>query len=478
MGSPNISFESIPSSIRKPGVYAEFNTKLAAGTLPSNLQRVLLIGQRLAAGTVAELVPTPVFSDAEAATYFGRGSMAHLMAKAAIKANPYLDLTVCALDDSDTGVAASGTVTIAGPATGSGSLVVYVGAQRIEIGIASAATATEIGAALVAELDKYPDLPATGSNNAGVVTFTARNKGTLGNAIALSASVAAAGVTAVVVAMASGAVDPVLASALAPIAPSQFHVIVSPYNDATSYAALKAHLETVSGAIEQRSGIAVMAFTAALASATTLGGTLNYPRITLPFLRYTAASKAQSLPCELAAGCAAVIAGEEDPAKPLNTLEIRGIAVPAIADRLTRTEQESCLYNGVTPLEVGPGERVQFVRVISTYVENAAGVPDIALLDLTTIRTLDYVRKACRERLSLRFPREKLFAKTPTLVRTELLDVLLKLEELEIVEAVMDHIDGLIVERDSQDPNRINWKIPTDVVNGMHISAGRLDLLL
>jgi phage tail sheath gpL-like len=57
-------------------------------------------------------------------------------------------------------------------------------------------------------------------------------------------------------------------------------------------------------------------------------------------------------------------------------------------------------------------------------------VEDPSLLDITTTRTLDYVRRACRERVSLRFPRDKLSARTPDKVRSEILDVLYKLEEL------------------------------------------------
>jgi len=127
---------------------------------------------------------------------------------------------------------------------------------------------------------------------------------------------------------------------------------------------------------------------------------------------------------------------------------------------------------------VGPGEIVQIVRAISTYVHNAQSVDDISLLDITTIRTLDYVRKACRERIALRFPREKLSSKTPDKVRDQLLDVLHQLEDLEIVEEVAANVDGVIVERDIDDPNRLNAKIPVDVVNGLHVFAGRIDLLL
>ena len=63
-------------------------------------------------------------------------------------------------------------------------------------------------------------------------------------------------------------------------------------------------------------------------------------------------------------------------------------------------------------------------------------------------------------------------------VRSEILDVLFKLEELEIVEEVEANKDGVICERDSQDVNRLDAKIPVDIVNGLHVFAGRIDLLL
>jgi phage tail sheath gpL-like len=255
---------------------------------------------------------------------------------------------------------------------------------------------------------------------------------------------------------------------------TQYNIITVPFIDSTSVAALKTHLDNISGPMEERPGTGYIADDDALGTVTTLGGTtINSGRILLAYLRGT-----QSPAYEIAAAFAAVKASEEDPARPLNTLELTGIAAPPIASRLSRTEQESCLANGVTPLEVGPGEVVQIVRAISTYVKNAAGINDISLLDITTICTLDYVREAIRTRIALRFPREKLSSKTPDKVRDQIIDVLEQLEELEIVENVADNLDGVIVERDLQDPNRLDAKIPTDVVNGLHVFAGRIDLIL
>ena len=53
MASANVSFDNIPASIRKPGKYLEFNTKLAVRTLATNPQTVLIIAQKTADGTAA-----------------------------------------------------------------------------------------------------------------------------------------------------------------------------------------------------------------------------------------------------------------------------------------------------------------------------------------------------------------------------------------------------------------------------------------
>lgn len=479
MASPNISFDSIPATLRKPGKYFEYNTKLAVRTLPANRQRLLIVAQRLSTGSVAQKVPTQVFSDAEAAAYFGEGSIAHLMVRAAIKAYPYLDLSVCALDDSATNpVARAETLTLAGPATTSGVIALSVGNVVIEVGIATGDTAVEIATAIKAALDAgYPDLPFTVSQgtapNDHILTFTARNKGTVANQVDFAAEATASGVTAALAETTPGSVDPDIDDALEAVFAEDYTLIATPFNDQTSLTALRDHLDSVSGPMEQRPAVGIYGYDGVLADCTTLAGNINSGRILCAYLRGT-----KSPAYEIAAAMAAVMASEEDPARPLNTLELKKIAAPPVASRLSRTEQESLLYNGVTPLEVGPGEKVQIVRAITTYIHDPQGIDDVSLLDVTTIRTLDYVRKACRERIALRFPREKLSSKTPDKVRDQLLDVLYSLESLEIVEEVDANAAGLVVERDLQDVNRLDAKIPVDVVNGLHVFAGRIDLLL
>ena len=476
MASPNISFESIPSSIRKPGAYMEFNTRLAVRTLPSNKQRLLIFGQRMAAGTVAAGVATRVFSDADAGAFFGRGSQLHLMIKAAIQANRYVEITAVAADDAGSSARAVGSLTFAGTASNAGEITVYIGGEPTSVAVPAQTTAADAATSVMQALALQLDLPCTFAKDPGntsKVDCTAKNAGTVANGLRIDVAANVPGITVSVTQPTGGATNPDFAPLYAQMVAASDEILVVPFAIQAPLTALRTHIDSRSGAIEQRGCIGVYGITGTLSEATTLAGQLNAGRITGAFMPGCPTPSYM-----VAAAYAAVIASEEDPARPLNNLALTGVRPPALPSRLTRTEQEACLANGVTPLQVGPGEVVQIVRAVTTYTLNAAGALDISLLDLTTIRTLDYVRRSCRERIVLRFPRDKLSQRTPAKVRSELYDVLIKLEELEIVEAVENNKDGLIVERDSQDPNRLNARIPTDVVNGLHVFAGRIDLLL
>ncbi|AIK14267.1 Phage tail sheath protein [Pectobacterium atrosepticum] len=473
MASPNVEFYEIGSSIRKPGKYFEFNTRLAVRTLPSNQQKVLLVAQMLSSGTATPLNAVNVFSDEEAATLFGRGSMAHLMVAEAIGCNSYLQLQVIGVSDAGAATAATGTMTLTGTATASGTVSAFVGATRIDVAVSADDTAATVAAALNTAIGQKTALPVTASAAAGVVTLTAKNKGVAGNDITLRIASTAAGVIAAAASMMNGDVDPNIAPAFAAVFAAGHNIIVSPYATQTALTALRTYLDNVSGPLEQRGAIGVAGWHKSLSIGSTLSASINNGRITFGWHNGSVKT-----PAQIAAAYAAVIASEEDPARPLNTLAMNTLDVTALSARPGRNEQENALYNGLTPFEIGPGDNVQIVRAISTYTKNADGVDDVSLLDITTIRTLDYVRKACRERITLRFPRDKLSSRTPDRVRSELLDVLYKLEELEIIENVDAYKDQLIVERDSQDVNRLNARIPADIVNGLHVFAGRIDLLL
>lgn len=370
MASPNIEFYQIGSSIRKLGKYFEFNTRLAVRTLSGNQQNVLM----LESGSATPLQAVNVFSDEEAATLFGRGSMAHLMATEAIGCNSYLQLQIIGISDDSVATAASGKVTVTGTATASGALSLWVGTVRVDVAISANDTVATVAAALNTAIAQKTALPVTAAVAAGVVMLTAKNKGAAGNDIKLSAGSTATGIT--VAAMSGGGIDPDIAPALAAVFAAGHNIVVSPYATSAALTALRTHLDNVSGPLEQRGAIGVAGWPKSLSTGTTLVASINNGRITVGWHNGSVKTSAQ-----IAAAYAAVIASEEDPARPLNTLAMSTLDVTALADRPGRNEQENALYNGLTPFEVGSGDTVQIVRAIRTYTKNADGVDDVSLLE-------------------------------------------------------------------------------------------------
>jgi len=472
MASPNVYFASIPASIRKPGRYFELNTSLAVRNLPGNPQRILLIGQRLAAGTVSAGVPINIYSDTEAQTAFGVGSQLQLMVRRALAANPYALLTCCAIDDAAASIATVKTITLLAP-TRAGIVSATIGGVTVSAAVAATDTATTKATALAAAINAAPWLPFTATAALGVITLTARNKGGQGNTIGISSADSSLDTAPVVASVTAGTGDPSISATLTAVFAAGHNVIVLGNADATALAALKAHLDTVSGPMEQRGAIGVYAANGTLAASTTTAATVNAGRMYCVLV--PAAPESVS---DLAAVYGAVIASEEDPAMPLNTLPLPTITATPLASRLGRTEHEVALYNGVTPTETDQSGVVRIVRAISTYTTSVAGVADPALLDLSSIRIYDYLRLAIIQRMALRFPRAKLSSGTDERVWSEAYDVLLKCEELEIVRDVEANKDGLICEPDSQDSARLNLRLPMRVVPGLHVIAGAIYLLL
>lgn len=470
-----IQFDTIQNSTRKPGVYMEFNTRLAINTLPGNPQRMLIIGPMLESGTADPLTALPVYSDDEAAEFFGAGSLATNMVIAAIRANKYLQLDVIGLEDDAAGVAAGGTLEIAGTAGKSGTLSVWIAGEQVSVSVENGNQAEGIIRALVAAMEAKPNLLVTGAYDAEnkTLTFAARSKGQWGNDISLSASTTTTGLTLTVTPMAGGEIDPDIQPALDAVFAAGHDILACPFSTDIALASLKEHLTNTGSALEERGAVGCAGWTGSLGTGITLAYGANEGRISIPWYRGSV-----KLPAILAASYGAVVASEEDPARPLNGLPLVGMDIVGMKQRESRNEQESALYNGLTPIEVGPGNTVQIVRAISSYTVNQQGVEDPALLDITSIRTLDYTRKACRDRMVLRFPREKNSIRTPPKVRSELYDVLLKLDAAEILENVEANKDRLIVQKSGFDPNRCDSAIPADLVNGLHVIAGRIDMIL
>ncbi|MFZ7175231.1 phage tail sheath subtilisin-like domain-containing protein [[Pasteurella] aerogenes] len=469
----NVEFDLIPNSIRHPGVYTEYNTKNAISTLPTNEQEVLILAPMTKSASVKFTEAHRIYSDMQAAELFGEGSWAHLMARIAILNNPLIRLSVLGVSDNLAGVAATASVTLSGTATSQGVVTLMIGGStEFNIAVEKQEDATTLAARLSAVINANPSALASAEANEGVITLRAKNKGEIGNEIHLMVNHTVKDLTVNAVAFKGGKANADLADVLASIAGTQYHVIISPFSDVKNAQALRNHVNAVSSPVEKKPAVAVMGWRGTMSEGTTFAEQINDGRVTVGW--YKGALDSCAL---IAAGYGAIIAGEEDPARPLNTLEIKGLAVTAPTQKPLFSEANQALFHGLTPITV-VNYRVQIMRAITTYTKSKTNTDDPSLLDLTTIRTLDYTRKAIEQRLALRFPRAKLSQRTPPKVKSEILDVLMRLEDQEILENVLVNKDKLVVVRNGIDPNRLDCAIPADVVNGLHVVANRIDLIL
>lgn len=504
--SERVEFNEIPANIRIPGVYAEIDKSNASNMLPQELQKILIIGQKLGTGRIGALNPKPVFDTAEAALYFGYGSPCHLMVAAALKAYPYLDITVLALNDADAGVAAVGAFTLAGVATQAGVLTVYIGSQKIEIAVAKDDAAAAVAAALNAEIGNYKALPLTAAIDgvdAAKINLTSRNKGTCGNGIHLGTlrvskwgsltpviggSPASEdgpvtnvpGITLTRTQMTGGDGNPDIQDALDIAAGKRYNIIVSQFANQEALVALRDHLSFVSNALEQRPGIGVCGITGTVSGATTLAGQINDMRVQIAWLRYTGVTVRQSVSYEIAAAKAAQIAFTQSVriGMPEDDLELKGIAIPNVRDRLSAAEKQAALYNGLAYLYVGTGERLLIGRSISTYMTDVNGAPDPAFLDIGTIISADYAREAWVNDIKLKFQRKKKSKRVKEMLRTAIIAKAYQLEEAEILQDIDKWKDGIIVSDNLEDATRLDVEVPTAIVPGLHIIGLKLKIMV
>ena len=335
-----ISFDTIPGSIRVPGQYIEFNTRNAVQGLPQNPQSVLLLAPMLASGTHEPLTPVQLFSDAQAGDLFGRGSWAQLMVRQAFNNNAYLDLTVIGLPDHSAGVAATGSLKIDGTAQTAASISITIGGVAVAVAVSANQSAAEAVEKLAAAVNAAT-LPVSATAEQGSLKLTARSKGAIGNEISLACDMGTSGFSGSITAMTNGAQNADIAAALDKVAGKHYHIIVSPFSDAANAKALSQHITQVSNAIEQRGCIGVIAQRGTMPQGASLTAQLNDGRITCAW--YKGAAEACGI---IAAGYAAVLAFEEDPARPLNTLEIKGLNITPDAQWPLFNECNNALYNG------------------------------------------------------------------------------------------------------------------------------------
>lgn len=486
----SISFNHIPNSLRLPLVWAEVDAS-QAGTFANN-QRALVIGYKTAAGTMPADTPRRISSPSQAKTEAGRGGQLAAMLDAWFSNNAFDEVWAVAVDEPAAGTAATGTITVSGPATGSGFIALYIAGRRVNVAVTSGAAAAAVATAIAAAVNAALDLPVTAAAAAAVVTLTARWKGADGNGIdvrhsyrgTLGGEALPTGIGLAIVAMSGGAGNPDIADALAALGDEEFDTVVMPWTDSGTLDAVDAEWahDNDNGRwswLRQIYGHVYTARDGTVGELQTFGAARNGAHVTCFGYRGSPTPAWERAAMYAARAHRAIL---NDPARPLHTLPLTGMLPAAPELRFSKGEKNSLAFDGVSCGKETDDGQVAIETSLTMYQKNAYGLDDNAFLKVQTLATLAYVLRSMRFRITQKFPRHKLANDgtrfgpgqaivTPNSARAELVAHYRELEFRGLVENTDAFKANLIVERNADNPNRLDVLYPPDLVNQLDVFA-------
>lgn len=486
-----VPFSNIPSNLRVPLFYAEVDNSQA--NTGQQTQRALLIGQITADGSATPDLPVICSGKADAISKAGAGSMLAAEADAYIKADSFGEVWLLPLSDAVGAVAASGSINFTAAPTAAGVLSLYIAGQLVSVPLSATDTADTAATALAAAINADDDLPVTAAvdgTTISKVNVTAKNAGLAGNDIdlrvnyrgAANGEVTPAGLTFTITAMASGATNPTLTTALANLGDQPFDFIVCPYTDATSLDALKALLSDTDGRWSWASQVYGHVFAAnrgTYSGQTTFGVARNNQHETV--IGFNDSPSPNWVWAADLAGTAAV-ALRADPGRPLQTLKLSTALAPPLASRFTLSERNTLLFDGISTFTVAQDGTVQLENIITTYQKNSFGQADDSYLEIETMFLLMFVLRDLAGVVTSKYARMKLAADgtrfapgsaivTPNIIRADIIAEYQTLEYNGYVQNSQAFAQGLIVQKNATNPNRVDVLWPGTLIDQLRVFA-------
>jgi phage tail sheath gpL-like len=262
----------------------------------------------------------------------------------------------------------------------------------------------------------------------------------------------------------------------------EYDYVIHPYTDSTSLDAWQTEYNNTTGRWSYARQVYGHVYTAqrgSLSALTTAGGLRNDAHQTIaavdvdtpiPVWEYAAAY-----------GGANAVCLNADAGRPTQTTVLTGLLVPRPGKRFLLAERQSLLNYGMATSTVSGGV-LRVERAITTYQKNALGYADASYLDSEVLHQLTEVTRRLRSRITNKYPRHKLASDgtrfgagqaivTPSVIRGELLAEYALMELDGLVENAALFAKYLIVERNANNPNRLDVLLPPDLVNQLRIFA-------
>lgn len=485
-----ISLNEIPSDLRVPFIYVEFDDSQAIQGSSKMPHHVLVIAQKTGDGTGTALEPFEATNADQVRAKAGPGSIAHMIASRLFQ-NNRTTKTTFVLQDDEAGTASAHTITVTGTATAAGTIALMVGGVRVPVSVASGDTneeiATAINAALVADVDKLPFTSAVATN---VVTLTAKNVTTLGDQIDIRDSFyqgeeLPAGVSLAYLNSVNGTTDPDITEAWAVLGDTHYTVWVTASNDSSNISALKAELASRGEGMQMRGAISFVGKHDSHSNLLTYGSGINSGRVSICGVK-----SAPNSPWEWAAAVAGeyVESIKNDPGQQVTTLPLKGILPPADVDRFSVIEKDLLLHSGISTYSVDGGGVVRIQAQITTYLTNSLGAPSEALLYAEQPMLLEFLRYDFRASMQ-KYARHKLASDgtkfspgqkvmTEKLGMAESVNIARRWEADALIENADQFAKDVRVERPSGATERLDFFLPPDTINNFRIGGAQIAFLL
>lgn len=468
-----IGFQEIPQNLRVPLFFAELdNSRANSG---QQTQRTLIIGQQhTSTGTLAANQPVLAEGLNKVKARAGFGSQLALMLEWYRKRDRFGEVWLLPVTLA-TPTAATRTVTVTGAATEAGQIALYVGGQRVLVGVANGAAANAVASSIASAVNAASDLPMMSSVASNVVTLTAKNAGLLGNDLdarlnylgSAGGESTPLGLTLEIAAGTAGAGTPNLSTALANLGDMEFDFIVCPYNDTGSLNALRDFLAARWAWDKMLYGGAFSAFRGTLGEATTFGLTRNDPHVSI--MPFNGSPTPAMVWAANSAGAYAVSL-RADPGLPLHGLRLDVLA-PPIAQRFTIGERNVLLFGGLSTHTVGADGTVTTETIVTTYQRNPQGSTDDSYLYVERLYVLAAVIRDLKAFATSTFGRFKLASDgapvapgarivTPALIKDAILGRYRFLERQGLVQEYDTFAANLVVERNGTNRCRVDGLLP------------------
>jgi phage tail sheath gpL-like len=382
-----------------PGVAHKFDASNAIRNLRGMPRAVLLIGQASPPVVVNVNKRIRISTESDALGTLGEGTMLMEMWRGA-RANAALGLPidVIILADDETAEAATGKVTLlVDGAHASGELPLYIGGERIRVGVAVNDTDATLRTKLINAINAKAKLPLTAAAGvaAGEIALTCNWGGATGNQIDLRTirfqdDFIPQGVTVTITPMAGGAVNPDITPVIVAMKGYRATEIAMPFTDSTNIGLLEQEMEKRWEFDNMQDGQVVTAFRGTEGEVTTWLTPRNSP-----VFHTICTTRDLTNPWATAAMAAAAIESHcgVDPVVPFTGVALVGYqAANKLDDFEYETQKNNLLNAGGSVLEVAEDGTANLLRMVTNYITHPTGAVDPSWRNLNWVKTLSYYR--------------------------------------------------------------------------------------